>query len=115
VDAIVQHTDSGALPVRQLCHTGRVPDTTEQSSQDGNAQVRDSGLSRSGDTTMTPSQSAEIEAKKTFEGFIKWLKVSFYWIMAILVILAWCNFGADTETGSQYNGAVYAPTNIGEK
>jgi len=37
---------------------------------------------------MTPSQAAEIEAKKTFEGFIKWVKVSFYWIMAILVILA---------------------------
>ena len=55
---------------------------------------------------MTPSEAAEIEAKKTFEGFIKWLKVSFYWIMAILVILAWCNFGADTETGSQYNGEV---------
>ena len=115
MDAIVQHTNSGTLPVRQLCHTGRVPDTTEQSSQDDNAQVRDSGLSRGGDTAMIPSQAAEVEAKKTFEGFIKWLKVSFYWIMAILVILAWCNFGADTETGSQYNGEVYAPTNIGEK
>ena len=115
MDAVVQYTDSGALPVRQLCHFGRMSDTTKQSSQDGNAQVRDSGLSRSGDTTMTPSQAAEVEAKKTFEGFIKWLKVSFYWIMAILVILAWCNFGADTETGSQYNGAVYAPKNIGEK
>ncbi len=90
-------------------------DRTEQSSQDGNAQVRDSGLSGSRGAAMTPSESAEVEAKKTFEGFIKWLKVSFYWIMAILVILAWCNFGADTETGSQYNGAVYAPKNIGEK
>jgi len=92
-----------------------VSDRTEQSSQDGNAQVRDSGLSGSRGAAMTPSESAEVEAKKTFEGFIKWLKVSFYWIMAILVILAWCNFGADTETGSQYNGEVYAPTNIGEK
>ena len=63
---------------------------------------------------MTPSQSAEIEAKKTFEGFIKWSKVSFYWIMAILVTLAACDFGTDTKTGSQYNGAVYAPSNIGE-
>jgi len=34
--------------------------------------------------------------------------------MTILIILAWCNFGADTETGSQYNGEVYAPTNIGK-
>jgi len=62
-----------------------------------------------------PNELAEIEAKKTFEGFIKWVKTSFYWIMAILVILAWCNFGTDTETGSQYNGEVYAPRNIGEK
>ena len=64
---------------------------------------------------MTTSETAEVEAKKTFEGFIKWSKVSFYWIMAILVILAACDFGTDTKTGSQYNGAVYAPTNIGEK
>jgi len=92
-----------------------VSDSTEQSSQDGNTQVRDSGLSGSRGAAMTPSQAAEVEAKKTFEGFIKWLKVSFYWIMAILVILAWFNFGADTETGSQYNGEVYEPTNIGEK
>ena len=60
-----------------------------------------------------PRELAEIEAKKTFEGFIKWCKTSFYWIMAILVILAWCNFGVDTETGSQYNGEVYAPMNMG--
>ena len=63
---------------------------------------------------MTPSEAAEVEAKKTFEGFIKWSKVSFYWIMAILVILAACDFGTDTKTGSQYNGAVYAPSNKGE-
>ena len=59
-----------------------------------------------------PKELAEIEAKKTFQGFIGWIKTSFYWIMAILVILAWCNFGTDTETGSQYNGEVYAPRNI---
>ena len=63
---------------------------------------------------MTPSEAAEIEAKRKFEGFIRWSKVSFYWIMAILVILAACDFGTDTKTGSQYNGAVYAPSNIGE-
>ena len=74
-------------------------------------------MPRSRGTTMkgkAPNELAEIEAKKTFEGFIKWSKTSFYWIMAILVILAWCNFGTDTETGSQYNGAVYAPRNMGD-
>tara|TARA_R100001015_G_C4615172_1_gene171137 strand:+ start:1322 stop:1516 length:195 start_codon:yes stop_codon:yes gene_type:complete len=64
---------------------------------------------------MTPSQEAELEAKQTYEGFIKWVKVTFYWIMALLVILAYFNFGVDNETGSQYNGEVYAPRNIGDK
>jgi len=62
----------------------------------------------------SPRELAEVEAKKTFEGFIKWSKVSFYWIMAILVILAFFDFGADKNTGSQYNGAVYEPKNIGK-
>jgi len=35
--------------------------------------------------------------------------------MALLVVLAYFNFGTDTETGSQYNGEVYAPRNIGDK
>ena len=63
---------------------------------------------------MTPSEAAEVEAKKTFEGFIKWSKVTLYWIIGILLVLASCDFGTDTKTGSQYNGAVYAPSNIGE-
>ena len=63
---------------------------------------------------MTPSEAAEIEAKKTFNAFIKWSKVTLYWIIGILLVLASCDFGTDTKTGSQYNGAVYAPSNIGE-
>ena len=64
---------------------------------------------------MTPSEAAEIEAKKTFNAFIKWSKVTLYWIIGILLVLASCDFGTDTKTGSQYNGDVYAPTNIGDK
>tara|TARA_Y100001938_G_scaffold144127_1_gene218193 strand:- start:423 stop:626 length:204 start_codon:yes stop_codon:yes gene_type:complete len=64
---------------------------------------------------VEPKYAAELEAKQTYEAFIKWVKVTFYWIMALLVILAYFNFGTDTETGSQYNGEVYAPRNIGEK
>jgi hypothetical protein len=71
-------------------------------------------LSRGGDTTVTPSEAAEIEAKKTFNAFVKWSKVTLYWIIGILLVLASCDFGTDTKTGSQYNGAVYAPSNIGE-
>ena len=63
---------------------------------------------------MTPSEVAEIEAKKTFNAFVKWSKVTLYWIIGILLVLASCDFGTDTKTGSQYNGAVYAPSNIGE-
>ena len=71
-------------------------------------------MSRGGDTTVKPSEAAEIEAKKTFNAFIKWSKVTLYWIIGILLVLASCDFGTDTKTGSQYNGAVYAPSNIGE-
>jgi hypothetical protein len=63
---------------------------------------------------VTPSEAAEIEAKKTFNAFVKWSKVTLYWIIGILLVLASCDFGTDTKTGSQYNGAVYAPSNIGE-
>ena len=64
---------------------------------------------------MTPSEAAEIEAKKTYKGFIKYSKAAVYWILAILILLAFFDYGADTETGSQYNGAVYEPRNIGDK
>ena len=64
---------------------------------------------------MTPSEAAEIEAKKTFNAFVKWSKVTLYWIIGILLVLASCDFGTDTKTGSQYNGDVYAPMNIGDK
>jgi len=64
---------------------------------------------------VTPSEAAEIEAKKTFNAFIKWSKVTLYWIIGILLVLASCDFGTDTKTGSQYNGDVYAPMNIGDK
>jgi hypothetical protein len=70
-------------------------------------------LSRGGDSTVTPREAAEIEAKKTYQGFIKWSKVTIYWILAILILLAFFDYGADTETGSQYNGAVYEPRNLG--
>jgi len=64
---------------------------------------------------MTPREEAELEAKITHEAFIKWVKVTFYWIMAMLLVLAYFNFGVDNKTGSQYNGEVYAPKNIGDK
>ena len=67
---------------------------------------------------MTPRESAEKEAKKTFEQFILWTKRVLYVSTAfLLVVVIGCNSGVETgkgATGSKYNGEVYSPTNIGE-
>tara|TARA_B100000963_G_scaffold97271_1_gene84006 strand:+ start:245 stop:454 length:210 start_codon:yes stop_codon:yes gene_type:complete len=67
---------------------------------------------------MTPSQAAEIEAKKTFELFILYSKrITLVAIFFLLLVVFKCNNGVETgknATGSKYNGEVYAPTNIGE-
>ena len=67
---------------------------------------------------MTPSQSAEIEAKKTFELFILYSKRAVYVIIFFLLVVVFkCNNGVETgegATGSKYNGEVYAPTNMGK-
>jgi|TARA_R100000030_G_scaffold78374_1_gene61347 hypothetical protein len=62
---------------------------------------------------MKPSEAAEIEAKKTYAAFIKYSKAAVYWILAILILLAFFDFGVDNKTGSQYNGKVYSPMNMG--
>ena len=67
---------------------------------------------------MTPRESAEIEANKTFELFILWSKrTTLVAIFFLLFVVFKCNNGVETgksATGSKYNGEVYAPTNIGE-
>tara|TARA_R100001440_G_C2483882_1_gene113844 strand:+ start:493 stop:702 length:210 start_codon:yes stop_codon:yes gene_type:complete len=67
---------------------------------------------------MTPSQAAEIEAKKTFELFILYSKrITLVAIFFLLLVVFKCNNGVETgknATGSKYNGEVYAPTNMGE-
>ena len=59
-------------------------------------------------------QEAQAQAEQAYDLFILWSKRTVYVIIATLLLLASCDFGADTETGSQYNGEVYAPRNIGE-
>ena len=59
-------------------------------------------------------QEAQAQAEKAYDLFILWSKRTVYAIIATLLLLASCDFGTDKETGSQYNGAVYAPRNIGE-
>ena len=59
-------------------------------------------------------QEAQAQAEQAYDLFILWSKRTVYVIIATLLLLASCDFGADTETGSQYNGAVYAPRNMGD-
>ena len=50
---------------------------------------------------MTPRQSAEIEAQKTYKAFLKFSKYVGYGAFAFLLAVASCNFGVD-GTGSKY-------------
>ena len=59
-------------------------------------------------------QDAQVQSEKAYDLFILWSKRTVYIIIATLLLLASCDFGTDTKTGSQYNGEVYAPRNIGE-
>jgi hypothetical protein len=64
---------------------------------------------------LTPREEAEIEAKKTYDGFLKASKYTFYGALAFFFAVASCNFGVETDagkTGSQYNGEQYNPSNL---
>ena len=43
---------------------------------------------------MEPRVAAQIQAEETYSDFIAWSKTAFYWILAVLIILAFFNFGA---------------------
>ena len=67
---------------------------------------------------MTPREEAQKEAEKTFELFMLWTKrATIYSILFLMVVVFGCNSGVETgpdKTGSQYNGEVYAPINVGD-
>ena len=67
---------------------------------------------------MTPRESAQVEAEKTFELFMLWTKrVTIYSIIFLMVVVVGCNSGVETgddKTGSQYNGEQYSPMNVGD-
>lgn len=62
---------------------------------------------------MTPRESAQKEAEKTFDLFILWTKrVTLWSAFFLLVVVVGCNSGVETgkgKTGSQYNGEQYSP------
>ena len=68
------------------------------------------------DKNMTPRESAQLEAERTFDQFIYWTKrVTMWAIFFLLVVVIGCNSGVETgknKTGSQYDGEQYNPSNI---
>tara|TARA_B100001778_G_C18506899_1_gene592292 strand:- start:180 stop:383 length:204 start_codon:yes stop_codon:yes gene_type:complete len=67
---------------------------------------------------MTPREAAKVEAEKTFDQFIVWCKrTCLYAGILLAVVVVGCNNGVETganKTGSQYNGEVYSPINVGK-
>ena len=62
--------------------------------------------------SMTPRESAQAEAEKTFEGFILWSKRTTYAAIAGLLVAASCNFGVTDDKYPGYNGEQYNPSNL---
>ena len=54
----------------------------------------------------------QLEAEKTYAEFIAWSKMALYRIVAVLIVLAFFNFGTDGP-GSQCSGEVYEQMNVG--
>ena len=42
---------------------------------------------------IEPRMAAQLEAKKAYAHFIAWSKIAFYWIVAVLIILAFSALG----------------------
>lgn len=59
--------------------------------------------------------AAQEEAEKTFEGFITWSKRTTYAAIALLLVVASCNFGVEDDTYPAYNGEQYNPSNLNVK
>ena len=61
---------------------------------------------------MTPRESAQVEAERTFGQFMVWCKrIAIISVIGLLVVVVGCNSGVETgegKTGSQYNGEQYA-------
>ena len=61
---------------------------------------------------MTPRESAQREAEKTYKQFIDMSKRS---VIAIILVIIFVGRISDWETPTNYNGEVYAPRNVGGK
>jgi hypothetical protein len=59
--------------------------------------------------------AAQKEAEKTFADFMLWSKRTTYAAIAMLLIVASCNFGVEDDTYPAYNGEQYNPSNLNVK
>ena len=57
-------------------------------------------------------KDAQEQAEKTYADFMRWCKLSFYYMLGALFLLASCNFGVDDKKFPNYNGEQYAPMNL---
>ena len=58
---------------------------------------------------MTPRESAQREAEKTYKQFVDMSKRS---VIAIILVIIFVGLVSDWETPTNYNGEVYAPRNV---
>ena len=56
---------------------------------------------------MEPRKMAQLRVEQTYAEVIAWSKKAFCWIVAVLNILAFLNFGADGTRG-QHNSEDYS-------
>lgn len=59
--------------------------------------------------------AAQKEAEKTFADFMLWSKRTTYAAIAMLLIVASCNFGVEDDTYPAYNGEQYNPSGLNVK
>tara|TARA_Y100000389_G_scaffold137289_1_gene134864 strand:+ start:1527 stop:1733 length:207 start_codon:yes stop_codon:yes gene_type:complete len=59
--------------------------------------------------------AAQKEAEKTFADFMLWSKRTTYTAIAMLLIVASCNFGVEDDTYPAYNGEQYNPSGLNVK
>tara|TARA_Y100000389_G_scaffold54036_1_gene49897 strand:- start:27813 stop:28010 length:198 start_codon:yes stop_codon:yes gene_type:complete len=65
---------------------------------------------------VQPREAAQIEAEKTFEGFMLWSKrVALYSALFLLIVVVGCNSGVEDGQYPAYNGDQYSPSGIGTK
>ncbi len=70
-----------------------------------------------GGMEMETREEIQKQTEETYIAFIKWCKLTLWWIVLSFLVLTMCNFGVEDgkdATGSGYNGEVYAPKGLSD-